>query len=144
MVILQAYTQSTGNTINFAHYLAYTIPVGLISIAGFLLLCNFVFRLDVSRLQKLDPGVFGEEDAKLNTERKIALAALAILILMIVVPSLMPKTSLIGILGTKTGLSLKAMLVFAVLSLIRINGEQIFNFAKLAAKGIPWRSEERR
>lgn len=138
LVILQSYTQSTGNTINFAHYLAYTIPVGLISIAGFLLLCKFVFRLDVSRLQNLDPGVFGEKDAKLNTERKIALAALAILILMIVVPGLMPKTSLIGILGTKTGLSLKAMLVFAVLSLIRINGEQIFNFAKLAAKGIPW------
>lgn len=138
LVILNAYTASSGATINYAHYLAYTIPVGLLSILGFLLLCKFVFRLDVSRLQNLDPNVFEKSDSVLTKERSITLISLAVLVLMLVVPSLLPKDNIIAILGAKMGLSLKMVTVLLVLSLIRIDGKPILNFAQLAAKGIPW------
>lgn len=76
LVILNAYMASSGATINYAHYLAYTIPVGIFSILGFMVLCKYVFRLDVSKLQNLDPNVFDKKDTILTTERKITLISL--------------------------------------------------------------------
>lgn len=138
LVILNAYMASSGATINYAHYLAYTIPVGIFSILGFMVLCKYVFRLDVSKLQNLDPNVFDKKDTILTTERKITLISLAVLIIALVVPSLLPKDNIIAIVGAKMGLTLKAAALFVVLSLIRVDGKQIFNFGKLAARGVPW------
>lgn len=138
LVILNAYMASSGATINYAHYLAYTIPVGIFSILGFMALCKYVFRLDVSKLQNLDPNVFDKKDTVLTTERKITLISLAVLIIALVVPSLLPKDNIIAIVGAKMGLTLKAAALFVVLSLIRVDGKQIFNFGQLAARGVPW------
>ena len=138
LVILNAYMASSGTTINYVHYLAYTIPVGIFSILGFLLLCKFLFRLDVSRLQNLDPNVFDEKDRTLTTERLIALVSLLVLILALVIPSLLPKDNIVAVISAKMGLSLKAAALFVVLSLIRVDGKQIFNFGQLASRGVPW------
>jgi len=138
LVILGSYSASSGQSINYAHYLAFSVPVAIFSILGFLLLCKFVFRLDVSRLKNLDPNIFGSEDLKLTTERKIALISLGLLILALLVPSLLPAGNPVRVLSDKMGLSLKAAVLFVVLNLIRIDGKQIFNFGKLATKGVPW------
>lgn len=75
LVILNSYTATSGTHINYLHYLAYSIPVALFSILGFMLICKFIFRLDVSKLKDLDLSVFGSNDLKMTTERKITLGA---------------------------------------------------------------------
>lgn len=138
LVILGSYMASTGDTVNYLHYLAYSVPFGLISIAGYLLLAKFLFRLDVSKLKDFDPNIFSKEELELTFERKVALGALAALILLILVPSVMPKTSFIGQLSAATGLTIKTLLIFLVLSFITKDGKAIFELPKLASKGVPW------
>lgn len=138
LIILGSWMASSGAVVNYLHYFAYSLPVGIFSILGYLALCKFVFKLDVSRLQNFDPNIFDEKDKALTAERKIALGALLTLVLIILIPSILPVGNPIRMISDKVGLSLKAGLVFAVLTLIRINGKQVFNFGALAAKGIPW------
>lgn len=138
LVILNAYMASSGAQINYLHYLAYSVPFGLFSILGFMAICKFIFRLDVSKLKNLDPNIFAAEDLKLTKERKITLIALAILILILVVPSLLPAGNSIRIFFDTLGLSMKAAVIFLGLSLIKVNGNYVFKFGELATKGVPW------
>ena len=138
LVILSSYMQTSGEQINYVHYMAYSLPVGLFSIIGFLGLCKFVFKLDVSRLKDFDASQFDAKDAELTTERKIALLSLAVLILVIVIPSVLPVGNPIRTFSDSMGLSMKAALLFAVLGLIKVDGKQVFNFPQLASKGVPW------
>ena len=138
LVILSAYTASSGQQINYLHYLAYSIPFGIFSILGFMLICKFIFRLDVTKLKELDPNLFGSSELKLTAERKTALIGLAALIIILVVPSLLPADNPIRVLSTSLGLSMKTALVFLVLSFIKIDGKYVFKFGELATKGVPW------
>ena len=138
LVILSSYTQMTGEVINYVHYMAYSLPVGLLSIIGFLGLCKFVFKLDVSRLKDFDPNQFDKKDSVLTPERKIALISLAVLVVAIVVPSVLPVGNPIRDFSDLMGLSMKGALLFAVLGLIKVNGKQVFNFGQMASKGVPW------
>ncbi|MGM9524994.1 MAG: SLC13 family permease, partial [Peptococcaceae bacterium] len=138
LIILNAYTASTGEAINYVHYLAYSVPVAFFSIIGFMLLCKFIFRLDVSRLKDLDPDIFSSEELTLTKDRKIALGALIILVIAFLLPSILPAQNIICVLLKKMGLTAKMMLLLSVLALIRIDGKHIFDFAKMATKGVPW------
>lgn len=138
LVILNAYMASSGQTVNYMHYLAYSLPVGVFSILGYMLICKFIFRLDVSKLKDLDPSIFDKSDLHLTTERKITLASLLVLIIILVVPSLLPVDNIIHAISAQMGLSLKAILLFTVLGLIRIQGKPVFNFGELATRGVPW------
>lgn len=138
LVILNAYMASSGAQINYLHYLAYSVPFGIFSILGFMLICKVIFRLDVSKLKNLDPNIFESKDLKLTPERKITLIALAALILILVIPSLLPAGNPIRWASDTLGLAMKAALVFLVLSLIKVNGNYIFKFGELATKGVPW------
>ena len=138
LIILNSYMASTGAVINYAHYLLYSIPFGFFSILGYMALCKFLFKMDVSRLQNLDSNVFDAKDLELTAPRKIALTGLAVLILGILIPNLMPPTSPVAAVSAKLGLSMKAVVVIIVLSLLRVDGKPVFNFGQLAAKGIPW------
>ena len=138
LVILNSYMATSGENINYLHYLAYSVPVALFSIFGFMLICKFIFHLDVSKLKDLDPNIFGSDDLKLTTERKITLGALLVLILILVIPSLLPADNTVRVVSDLLGMSLKTVLLFAALSLIRVKGQQIFNFGQLATKSVPW------
>lgn len=138
LVILNAYKASSGQSINFLHYLAYSIPFGLLSILGYMLICKFIFRLDVNKLKNLDNSIFNAKDLKVTPERKVAMLALLALIIILVVPSLLPVGNFLRDISDLLGLSLKAMIIYFVLSLIKVDGKYIFKFGELATKGVPW------
>ena len=138
LVILNSYAASSGTPINYAHYLFYSVPYGIFSILAFMLLCKFIFRLDVSKLKNFKPDFIKPEDLVLTTERKIALVSLLTVILLYLVPSILPAGNAIRAVFDQMGLSLRLVIVMIVLSLIKVNGKHIFHFSSLAAKGVPW------
>lgn len=138
LVILGSYTASSGQAINAAHYAMHTLPVGIMCIFGFMLLCKFVFRLDVTDLKNFKPEMFDAKDRELTTERKIALATLAVFILVLLVPSLLPATNPIRVISDTMGLSIKGALICLVLVFIKVDGKPVFNFEQMVIKGVPW------
>jgi len=137
LVILNAYMQSSGQKIDYLHYMGFSLPYAMMSIFGFMLLCKFVFRLDVSKLRDMDTEIFTEDDKKMTSERLVAILGLVAYVAMILIPSFLPADHVIAVVLNKMGLSIKAAIVLIVLDLIRINGKKILNFQKLAST-LPW------
>lgn len=138
LVILGSYTASSGQAINAAHYAMYSLPVGFMCILGFMALCKFVFRLDVTALKNFTPDMFDAKDRVLTAERKVGLAALAAFILLLLVPSLLPAGNPVRVISDTMGLSIKGALVCLVLVFIKVDGKPVFQFDQMVIKGVPW------
>lgn len=138
LVILNAYAAQSGTPVDMMHYLCYSLPFVAFSLLGYLGLCRWVFGLDVSRLKGIKIDFFTEEQLTCTPERKTALLATLALIILIMIPSTLPAELGITKALASVGLSAKMLMVFVGLSLVRVKGEHIFNFAELATKGTPW------
>lgn len=138
LVILNSLSKSLGLKIDMLHYLTYSIPFNLCALISFLLLCRWVFRLDVSRLKEIKIDFFSKEDLELTPERKVALISLAVLIFMLLIPSIFPESWAVTQAFDGMGLSNKLIILFVALSFIKIKGTHIFNFAQLATKNVNW------
>lgn len=139
VVILDAFTNQTGLEVNYFLYMGFSIPYCVAVIALYLLICRYLFKLDVSSLKDFNPDVLSEESQKLTPEKIIALFSMVALVLMILIPSCLPADSLIVSLSNRFGLSGKLLLIFAITYLIRIDGKPACHFPQLAKEGIAWK-----
>ncbi|MFZ7101656.1 MAG: SLC13 family permease [Peptococcaceae bacterium] len=139
IVLLAFFTNMLGNGVDIGKYLIYTLPLGLVSIMTYLLMCKFIFRLDVSALKNMDGDFINTEDLKLTTAKKIALGALAAFIIILLTPTLLPKTWAVTESLSSMGYTGKIIPIFVVLAMIRVDHKPIFSFVQLAAKGVNWR-----
>ncbi len=138
LVILNSISESQNINIDMLHYLTYSIPFDLLAIISYLCLCRWVFKLDVSRLKNLKIDFFSEEDLALTPERKISLFAIALMIFLLLIPSIFPSSWAFTQFFSSIGLTPKLIMVFIFLAFIKINGEHIFKFGELAVKGVNW------
>ena len=138
IVILGAFTNSTGLDVNFFLYMGYSIPYAILVIALFLIMMRFLFHINIDDLKNFDPLTLNAESQKLTTEKIIALMAMVALVLIILIPSCCPADASIALWSKKFGLSGKLLAIFAVLQMIHINGKPACNFVQIAKKGINW------
>ena len=138
LVILAAFTETTGTPVNMLHYLLYSWTFVACAILAFLALCRWVFRLDVTDLRNLKIDFFQPEDLRLNKARKVALLGILGLVTLLLIPSILPQQWVITGMITKLGLSNKLMLVFLILSFIKVDDKPAFDFISLAKKGMQW------
>lgn len=139
IVILDAFTNQTGLDVDYFLYMGFSIPYGIATIAVFLLLRKYMFKLDVRPLKEFDPSVLSAESQTLNAEKIIAMLSMVALVLLILIPSCLPDESTIVALSDRFGLSGKLLLIFTIVQIIRIDGKPACNFPKLAKEGITWK-----
>ncbi|MEL7567217.1 MAG: SLC13 family permease [Dehalobacterium sp.] len=138
IVNLAVYANIVGEPANMVRYLVFTVPYGILSIFVYMALCKFLFRLDVSPLKAIDMKFCGVDALKMTPEKRIAFTTLAVFIIMLLVPSVLPKDHPVFQIYLRMGAAGILIGIFAVLSLIQVKGQRVFNFAELATKGVPW------
>ena len=74
----------------------------------------------------------------LTPQRKIALIATGILIFLFVLPGILPAGNAVKVFLDSFGLTLKVVIIFLILSLIKVDGQKVFDFHQLASKNVPW------
>lgn len=138
IVILDALEKSADLKVDYLQYIIYTLPYAFMILACFLLLCRFVFKLDVTPLKNFDPSELSQETQELTKEKAIALLSMLALILLILIPSTLPPDSAVVAFSNRFGLSGKLIFIFTILQLIRIDGKPACSFVENAKKGINW------
>lgn len=138
LVILNAFTNLTGLEVNYLLYMGFSIPYAFMGIFIYLFLCKFVFRPDISAMKDYDPSIFDSDALIMTAEKKTALISMVALVILILVPNCFPATSTINQISSLFGLSGKLLLIFAILQILRIKGQQVFNFSKLSKAGSNW------
>ncbi|MCB8815254.1 SLC13 family permease [Desulfosporosinus shakirovi] len=138
IVNLGVYANIMGEPGNMIRYIIYTIPVGILSMFAYLVLCKYVFRLDIAPLKEISGEMINPQELVLTKTKKIAFLALSVFIALLLLPSLLPKTTALYQVLNNMGVVGVIVLVFTALSLVKVDGENIFDFAALARAGIPW------
>lgn len=138
LTLLGAYAMIQGSMPNFISFMAFMVPMGLMVVALYVLICKFVFRIDVSGIKDVDPSIFGKKE-KLNADQKKAVFFLILLIVVLLVPSLLPKEWGISIFLNKITMFGQAALVVLLLMITKKkDGTPFFTFNSGAANGISW------
>lgn len=133
--------QAIGTTldINFFIWTLYHLIVSIVMILLFLLACKFVLRPDLSRVTAAGEKYAYLREQKMDRDQKTGALILALFILGLALPSILPKTvpgmemlSEMGILGIST------ICIIALAVIKRKNGEPIANVPALISKGVNW------
>lgn len=126
--------------ISYAAIMIVALPLCLITIALYTLLVRFAFRPDVTPMTRLTPDYLKtiEESIHINTEQKIAAAALIVFMLLMLIPGFLPKGTAAANFFSKFSLSAGVALILAILSIIRVDKKPILDFVACAKNGVSW------
>ena len=102
MIMLGSYTELSGLTINYFMYFIWMLITDWVVIGGYLLLCRFVFRPDVSKITNSQMHIESKETV--TPYQKFILVYFLVVVCMLLFPSIMPKewavTQVLNNLGT--------------------------------------------
>ena len=128
----------SGLTVNYMTYIMFTIPMSLLCILLFCLIGKFVFKVDVSLLKQLNKNSFANENLVPTRRQKAVLIFVAILVMLLLLPSILPKTFFLCIILNKIQATGTAMLLIVVMCCLKIDGEPLMNIKTVCSKGMQW------
>lgn len=114
----------------------FAFPFFLLLLACYILVCKFIFRIDISCLKNLD-----EKDNRaitLDKRQKIVLVSMIILVVALLLPSIIPQS--LGIIYTvfsRLGITGISYIFLAIMILFHVDGKPLFNIFELA-KDFQW------
>ncbi len=130
ILYISAYTAGSGQTFNFLTFSCYNIVMAVFLLAVYVLVCKYIMRIDMSMLQSIGklPGM----DKEITLREKISLVAVGIILVSLLLPNILPEswefTKLLKIMG----LGGMAAFLTVMLTVIRIDGEPLLDFMKVA------------
>lgn len=137
--IMGVYKELSGISIPYLNYVCFTFPLCVLSIIAFTLLGKFVFKPDVGPLKNLNRETFGEAaNIHIDKKQKIVLGFLVTLIVLLLIPSVLPKQWFLAQVLNSIGGTGVVMGLCALMALLKVNGEPLFHFGKMAARGLQW------
>lgn len=128
----------SGLSVNYLTYTCFTLPLCLLCILVFTLLGKLVFHIDVSLLKNLTKDSFKDVDLSLNKQQKAILIFVALLIVLLLVPSVLPQTFFLAAILKKLDAVGTAMVLVAVMCALKVDGKPILNFKDVCSKGMQW------
>jgi len=139
LLITGAYEKIALAQVNYLQYMVFGFIMSTLGIMAYALLIKFAFRPDMSKIQDINIERFNREKLPpMDTRQKIMLVSLFGYLILVLLPSILPKT-LPGVeFLAKLG-PLGVVIVFiAVLSFFKLEGKPIINFGEIAGKYVIW------
>lgn len=138
LLVLGTFADAMGGAVSATKYLLFSFPFSFLAIVGLTLLCRYGFKLDIGFLADSSLEVMEKKYMQRTRKTTIGLISVLVFAVMIILPSILPKDSVIsGFLGTLSLVG-KLFLLFLILSFLREDGKPMFNMIELATKGVSW------
>ena len=125
-----------GFQVNYVQFTAVTVILGLLFIILFLLFAKFIMKCDVSKLANTDMFAAHRND-KFTHDQKVIGAMLILMMIMLFVPSILPKDSAIYAFINSFGTYGTPAFVVGLFLLWNINGNR-YALKKLIFDGVQW------
>jgi len=121
---------------SYGAWTAFTFCIVAVMVTIYLLISKFILRIDLSKLAMYVPD---ESKAPvMDKKQKISLTLFVVLFFMLMLPSFMPKAWAITVFLNKFGTVGSAMLILAITCWIRVDGEPLLTFEKIASVNVNW------
>lgn len=139
---MSLYSQFSGGAhIDFVSFTIVGVISSLILFVLIMLMIKYCFKPDLSRIQNVDTEFLLKDMKPMGKEEKIVLTVFLSIVVIWMAPGLitgiMPQTAkFLDSLGP----AIPPLIGLIVLSIIKIEGKPIMNFAEVMSKGVPWSS----
>ncbi len=128
----------SGLTVDYLTYLCFTIPMGILCIAAFVIIGKFIFRIDVSKLRDLNEDSFKNTNLRLTKRQKFVIGFMFALIVVLLLPSILPAQTFLAVILKKIEASGAAAIIIAIMCCLKVEGEPLMNFKLVASRGMQW------
>jgi len=135
--LLKAFSNITGNEIEYFTYMAFTYFSGVLTVTLFVLLMRYIFKADFSKIEGIDASQLALGETKFSTEGKIYLGAFAVALAYILISSFVKIDNAFYVWLTSAGSASIFAIIVGILSMVKYNGNPLINFKKLS-KHIEW------
>lgn len=135
------YQTAANTTVSYAAYMAFAIPVGIISFLAMMLLFRLVLRPDMSKLKGINLESLKAELSPMDKREKVTLVIFFLVVIMWVVPEFF-KTAVPAVYTffNARGTTFPPLLGAVALFVISVDGQPLLNFKDTMSKGIQWGS----
>ena len=124
--------------LNFGRYAAFSFIMWMIVIAGYILMCKYILKIDLGMMANIDDSVVNKEHLNLNTKQKVVFGYVFLVLLAYCGTGFIPQTSPIGMYLAGFGTTGPLFIILALMSITRVNGEPIADVAAAAKNGVNW------
>lgn len=138
IILVASFQQMSSLSIDFLQFIAFTIPLGVLSVAVYVLICRYIFKPDMTALQGIDDSIINKDDLKLTTTTKIALALSVLMLFLMLAPKFMPADFFLTLFLNKMGMSGVFVILIVISLILRVDGQPFFRFKAMADKGVMW------
>lgn len=137
VIALNTLAAAGGPEIDVVRFTAVNIVLGVACILGYLALCKFIFRPDVSKLKTKVDYLAQYRGEKLTHESRVGLIFLVAFIAAMFAPSFIDADGTVGALLNNLGAPGALILLLGIMAAVCRKGKTWFDFAK-AAGNINW------
>ena len=134
------YTTATGNTIGYAQYMGFAIPVGIICMIFLLLIFRFIINPDMSQIKNIDVSFMKKELKPMDRREKSILWIFSLIVSLWIFPSLLKDIFPVVVKISKMGTAMPPIVGIILYSIISFDGKPLLNFAEGMKKGVQWSS----
>lgn len=138
LVVLGTFQKLGGPAIDYLSFFLFTLPLTILCLIVYLLMGKFVFRIDTKALAQIRLDEIDKSDLKLDRTKKLVLGALLLLIVLMLIPSVLPKDFVLTQVLSKWTTTGIPMLFIGFFALLKFGGEPVLPLQKVAAQGVKW------
>ena len=119
-------------------YVIALVPLMLLSVGIYILLCKFVFKPDITPFKAIDVTIADQSALKLGRRQVIVMLAMLVLLLILFAPYLLPAEWGLTAFMSNLGLFGACAVIILALALIKVDGAPLLNIQEAASKNIQW------
>ncbi len=133
-------TQISGGTysLNFGIYAAFSFIMWMIVIAGYILLCKYLFRIDLGAMANIDDSVIDKSYLVLDKRQKITFCYMILVLVVYCAIGFTPAQSALGQYVANFGMTLPIAFILVLMAITTVDGEPIVNIPQAAKHGVIW------
>ncbi|MFY9213340.1 MAG: SLC13 family permease [Tissierellaceae bacterium] len=135
------YEVATGNTIGYAAYMGFAIPVGIISFVVMILIFRLFLKPDMSKFDTIDMDSLKKDIQPMEKKERLILAIFFLVIALWVVPEFIkPVLPDLADYLNGFGTAFPPLLGAVAMLIITVEGKPLLNFHDAMSKGVSWAS----
>ena len=124
--------------LNFGMYALLSFSLWMIVLAGYIMICKFVFRIDLGAMKNIDSSVVNLSYLNLNKKQKVLLCYTLLVLVTYCVIGFTPSTSTLGQYFATFGVTGPIVLIIALMALTRVEGEALVDIPTACRDGVVW------
>ena len=124
--------------LNFGMYALLSFSLWMIVIAAYILICKFVFRVDLGVMKNIDNRVVDMSYLNLNKKQKVVMAYTVLVLVTYCIIGFVPSSSALGQYLATFGTTGPIVLILALMAITRVDGEVVADIPAACKQGVVW------